>query len=187
MDQAEVERRAGAVPRQADCQLALARLLHEARRLTRAEAGTVFLREGDRLVFAIVQNDVLDRRVGGAGTWLKGEALSLTEPSIARYVALTSATVNIADAYHIPSARPYRFHRQVDATTGYRTRSLLAMPIHDGRGSVLGVLELINALNNVGGVMPFNKEHEAAVATLLANIARITPPAHSGRDADAPT
>src|SRR5438552_1695573 len=63
MDPDALARIGDALAAQPDRQRALELLLTEARRLTRAEAGTVYLREGDRLRFAAVQNDVLARRV----------------------------------------------------------------------------------------------------------------------------
>ncbi len=67
---------------------ALKRLLSEARRATRAEAGTVYLREGDQLHFAAVQNDVLAQRVGAAEAEgrLTAGPLDLSTPSLASYV-----------------------------------------------------------------------------------------------------
>src|SRR2546430_11826351 len=154
MDEDELARIREAFAKQPDLQHVLELLLSEARGLTMAEAGTVYLGEGNRLRCAAVQNDVLTHRLGSdeAERRMTADSLNLTEPSIADYVVLTPSPVNVVDAYEIPSDQPYRFDRHVDATTGYRTRSVLAIPIRDRRGSVFGVLELFNALNEVGGV-----------------------------------
>ena len=175
MDEDELARIREAFAKQPDVQHVLELLLSEARGLTHAEAGRVYLREGNRLRCAAVQNDVLTHRLGSdeAERRMTADSLNLVEPSIADYVALTPSTINVVDAYEIPSDQPYRLDRHVDATTGYRTRSVLAMPIRDRRGSVFGVLELINALNEVGGVIPFGKGQEATVAILLTTAARI--------------
>jgi GAF domain-containing protein len=177
MAQRELDRIAAALAAQPDAQHALQLLLTETRRLTRAEAGTVYLREANRLQFAAFQNDVLTRRLGAgeAERRLKGDPLTLTEPSIASYVLLTHGTVNLVDAYAIPLDRPYQFDRRVDAKTGYRTQSMLALPIRDGRGIVIGVLALINALNDIGGVIPFDPKRQAVVDTLLTYAARVMP------------
>src|SRR2546426_982893 len=83
MDPDALARIGDALAAQPDRQRALELLLTEARRLTRAEAGTVYLREGDRLRFAAVQNDVLARRFGTdeARRRLAAEPLALVEPS----------------------------------------------------------------------------------------------------------
>jgi len=173
-DRAELDRIWRALAAEPDRQQALELLLGEARRLTRAEAGTVYLREGEHLRFAASQNDVLARRLGPdeVRRRLTVAPLELTAPSIASYVALTRATVNIPDVYEIPLERPYTFDPQVDARNGYRTRSMLALPMRDGRGGVVGVLQLINALDAEGRVVAFDREQEAVADALLAWCAR---------------
>ena len=70
---------------------------------------------------------------------------------IAGYVARTGRSVNVPDAYQDP-----RFNRAVDEATGYRTRSLLCMPILDAGGRVFAVMELLNKL----GDRPFDEQDE---------------------------
>src|SRR5437667_2639525 len=174
MDPDALARIGDALAAEPDRQRALELLLTEARRLTRAQAGTVYLREGDRLRFAAVQNDVLARRFGPneARRRLAAEALALVEPSVASYVALTRAVVNIPDVYEIPLERPYGFDRHFDAVHGYRTQSMLAMPLRDGRGEVFGVIQLINARDDAGAVVGFDREGEELLAALLAQFTR---------------
>ena len=175
MDPDALARIGDALAAQPDRQRALELLLTEARRLTRAEAGTVYLREGDRLRFAAVQNDVLARRFGDdeARRRLAAEPLRLVEPSVASYVALTRGEVNIPDVYEIPPGRPYAFDRHVDAVNGYRTQSMLAMPLRDGRGEVVGVIQLINARDDGGTVVAFDREGEELLAALLTQFTRM--------------
>jgi putative two-component system response regulator len=176
-DQDELDRIGRALAAEPDPERVLTLLLSEARRLTHAEAGTVYLRRGDQLHLAVVQNDVLARRVGEDELQrrLQLAPLGLKESSIAGYVALARGSVNLPDVYKIPLERPYAFDPRMDAKHGYRTRSMLAMPVRDGRGAVFGVLQLINALNDVGEVVPFDQEREDFVAALLTHIARVTP------------
>jgi GAF domain-containing protein len=174
MDQDALTGIGDALAAEPDRQRALELLLTEARRLTRAEAGTVYLRERDRLRFAVVQNDVLARRFGAdeARRRLTAEPLALVEPSVASYVALTRGVVNIPDVYEIPLERPYGFDRHFDAVHDYRTRSMLAMPLRDGRGEVFGAIQLINALDPTGTVVAFDRDGEALVAALLTQFTR---------------
>ncbi len=173
-DRDEVARIGEALAAEPDSQHALERLLSEARRLTRAEAGSVYLRKGDELHFVAVQNDALARRLGADEVMrrLRGQPLGLREPSIAGYVALTRGKVNISDVYEIPLERPYEFDRLSDAKNGYRTRSMLAMPVRDARGTVVGVLQLINAIDEQGQVVPFDQASEEIVTALLGHVAR---------------
>jgi GAF domain-containing protein len=124
----------------------LSALLADARDKTRAEAGTVFVRDGTTLRFAASYNDVLATRLGqtGAQQQLTSYGLPLNERSIASYVLLTHTPVNIADAYAIPPGAPYTFNPQWDRRNEYRTRSILALPVRDADGQVFGVLQLIN-------------------------------------------
>src|SRR5713226_4865615 len=79
-----------ALTNERDLSTLLDRILTEARRFTRAEAGTLFLREKDELRFAVVQNERLLRRLGEAEMKrrLQAEPLKLSELSLAGYVAI---------------------------------------------------------------------------------------------------
>jgi len=153
----------------------LERLLTTARRLTRAEAGTVYVRRGEALDFVAVQNDLLAQQVGEDEVRRRVGArpLPLGENSIASYVMLTRSTVNLRDAYEIPVDRPYTLFREVDRNADYRTRSMLAMPLRDGKGRVFGVLQLINAIDGRGAVRPFSRDEQRMVQELAALTARL--------------
>jgi GAF domain-containing protein len=144
-------------------------LLAEARCRTGAEAGTIFLRQGDYLRFAVAENDVFVERFGDeeAQARLTGEPLSLAERSIASFAVLTRSIVNIPDVYAIPPGRLYAFNPRFDMKNEYRTRSVLVAPLRDGRGAVLGVLQLINRRTPQGNVVAFDDDSERVVRRLL--------------------
>jgi diguanylate cyclase (GGDEF)-like protein len=158
-----------------DLSVLLKMILLEARRFTRAEGGTLFLRDGDQLRFALVQNDHLADRLGEQEMQrrLQAEPLPLSETSLAGYVALTGEIVNLPDAYAIPPDRPYTFNRTFDERTNYRTRSVLVVPFQDPSGIILGVLELINALDErkEAVVVPFDPDYEDLVRSLASQAA----------------
>jgi len=145
----------------------LLNLLSAARRCTRAQAGTVYLQEADGLRFLVTQNDALARSMGHAGSadLLTRRPLRWTERSIAAYVAVKRTTLNIPDAYAIPPDKPYSFNRRIDRTTGFRTTSMLVVPLHY---PIDGVLQLINATSERGDVVPFSRAAEVAVLDMLA-------------------
>jgi diguanylate cyclase (GGDEF)-like protein len=151
----------------------LERIVAEARRVARAEAGTLFLREDDLLRFAVVQNDVLLRRMGEPEMrrCLAADPLALARPSLAGHVALTGRLINEPDAYRIAADRPYAFNWRIDAALGYDTRSVLVVPLQEPRGDVIGVLQLINARDAAGGVVPFAPELESLVRALASQAA----------------
>ena len=150
----------------------LERILTEARRFTRAEAGTLFLREADSLRFAVVQNDKLAKELGEEEMRrrLQVEPLSLRELSLAGHVALTGDILNLHDTYMIPPDRPYAHDSRVDARLNYRTQSILVVPLQDPAHNILGVLELINALDR-GRVVPFDSQYESLVRSLASQAA----------------
>jgi diguanylate cyclase (GGDEF)-like protein len=156
-----------------DLSVLLERILAEARRFTRAEAGTLFLREAGTLRSTVVANDALARRVGEREMrqLLHGQPVQLSVPSIAGYVAKTGNLVNVPDAYALPPDQPYTFDRQWDDRTGYRTHSVLAVPLQEPSGVILGVLQLINALNGKQEVIPFDPDYEDLVRALASQAA----------------
>jgi HD-GYP domain-containing protein (c-di-GMP phosphodiesterase class II) len=70
--------------------------------------------------------------------------VALNETSIAGYAALTGEIVNVADAYHLPAGTPYKISRSFDEKSGYRTKSMLVVPMRDHDQKVIGVIQLIN-------------------------------------------
>jgi len=150
------------------------RILTEARRFTHAEAGTIYLREGDHLRFAAVQNDMLARNLGEREMReLFPADLPLSKPSLAGYVALSRDILRLPDASDIPTDRPYAFDGAVDAQTGYRTRSVLVVPLVERTGNVIGVFQLINALDADHQIIPFDQDYEELIRALasLATVA----------------
>jgi GAF domain-containing protein len=153
----------------------LERVLVEAKALTRAEGGTLYLVRGDRLEFIMVHNDVLKIAMGGTkGVSPPFDALPLRDPltnepnhhNIATHVALTGDSINIADAY---TAEGFDFSgtRAFDAKTGYRSKSFMAVPLKNTAHDVIGVLQLINARDrSTRRVIPFDALLERAVASL---------------------
>ena len=162
-----------ALTNEPDLYALLGRILESARRFTRAEAGTLFLREGDHLRFAVVQNDFLEAKLGHAETRrrLQDARLSLAEPSLAGHVAKTGEVVNVADAYAIGVRQTLAFNRTVDATNDYSTRSVFGVPLRDPTGDVVGVLELINALDENAAIVPFDPDDEKPLRALASQAA----------------
>ena len=151
-----------------------ARILTEARRFTRAEAGTLYLRDGDHLRFGAVQNDILERRLGEQEMRrLFQSDLPLSVPSLAGYVALSRNIVRLSDVYEIPADRPYAFNPAIDVQTGYRTRSVLAVPLQEPTSNVIGVFQLINACDARNQVVPFDPDYDELIRALasLATVA----------------
>ncbi|HYW11114.1 MAG TPA: HD domain-containing phosphohydrolase [Longimicrobium sp.] len=117
-------------------------ILSKARQLTGSDAGSLYLVEDDehgepRLCFALSQNDSIDAP-------FQSFTLPLDTTSVAGYAAVTGETLRVADAYDLPADAPYRLNRSFDERFGYRTCSMLVVPMVDHTGTVVGVLQLIN-------------------------------------------
>lgn len=162
-----------AVASERDLYALLNRILEAARHFTRAEAGTLFLRDGDRLRFAVVQNDLVERKLARPELQQRFEAepLRLSEPSLAGHVAQTGEVLNIADAHTIGGHQTRAFNERFEVASDYATRSVLAVPLQDVTGSIVGVLELLNAVDDSGATVAFHREHEKLIRTLAAHAA----------------
>ena len=135
-----------ALSSQRDVRELLNLILAKAREITRADAGSLYLIEEDaeghrQLRFMLTQNDSLVFP-------FKEFTLPLAEDSMAGYTALRGKVVNFADAYHIRTEMPFHFNDNYDRESGYRTKSLLTLPMRNAKGEVLGVLQLINSKND---------------------------------------
>ena len=144
-------------------------ILSEARRVTRADAGTVYLTEDDELVFAYTQNDTLFPGSARMRHVYQHARVPINTLSIAGYAADTRKSLKIDDVRSLPSDTPYKFYANLDKESGYRTVSLLTVPLIL-KDRILGVLQLINHLNENNTPEPFDSEMEARV-NCLANIA----------------
>jgi HD-GYP domain-containing protein (c-di-GMP phosphodiesterase class II) len=148
----------------------LAMILAEARRFMRAEAGALYVVRKDHLLFDAAQNGRLaDDIVTGQ---LLGRTLPLDRNSLAGYVAQTGEVVRIDDTAHPPDGAPYRLNLDLDDLTGYRTRSLLAVPLRRPGGETVGVLELINHLDG-DEPAPF-PDADACGILAMASMAAVT-------------
>jgi len=131
-------------------------ILQEARRLAGCDAGSLYLTEevdGVRsLVFKLAQNDSVD-------VPFVESRLPLTPESVAGYVAVSGQELDIPDVYELPQSAPYRFNRSFDEQMGYRTRSMLVLPMRDYRDQIVGVLQFINRLEPTANQpVPFGPE-----------------------------
>lgn len=131
-------------------------LLRELRRMVRADAGAVYLVEGDHLRFVCTQSDSRPDMVQspkvkrGLIPLLKDFRMPLNGQALAAYSAREGKAVAIADVYEILETAPYRFDRTFDEKTGYRTRSMLVLPIGVTGEKPVGVIQAINHTGDPG-------------------------------------
>ncbi len=158
-------------------------ILTKSREFTRSDAGSIYLVErtplqrdqqrirlnnqppkpqGDlfqeQIRFSLAQNDTVS-------VPFRETTMEISKRSIAGYVALTGEIVNIEDAYHLPPDRPYVPNRKFDTDSGYRTKSILAVPMRNQKDKIVGVLQLINA----------KRDFNAKLASLSAVVQQVVP------------
>jgi HD-GYP domain-containing protein (c-di-GMP phosphodiesterase class II) len=116
-------------------------ILEKCRFVTGADAGAIYVVEGEEsrrmLRFKLTQNDSV--------TFDSREfVVPVSNKSISGAAALEKRPINIADVYELPPSSPFTFDRSFDLRTGYRTKSILALPLISQQGDVIGVIQLIN-------------------------------------------
>jgi HD-GYP domain-containing protein (c-di-GMP phosphodiesterase class II) len=151
-------------------------ILRRARQLVAADAGSLYLIEKDAhgahcLRFAVAQNDSVN------APW-KAIVLPLNPRSIAGAVALDGEVVVVDDAYALPPDGQLRHDQSFDQRFGYRTRSIVGIPMTTREGEVLGVLQLINRKPQAGiplqepeiasEVLPFSSEDVELLRSLAS-------------------
>ena len=148
--------------------------LSEARSLTQADAGSIFLVKGGELEFRHVQNDTLFGEKGAGAARYRNVSIPISEDSIVGFSALTKEIVVIDDAYNISSDVPYRFNDSFDRSSRYHTTSILTVPLVslDNQGLV-GVIQLINAQDAQGKVTGFSEQSRMWVRVFSNNAAAI--------------
>lgn len=150
----------------------LNRVLQEARRITRADAGSIYLVDDSRLAIEYVQNDTLRNRQSQRSRFeYFRQVLTIDTRSLAGYVALTRQALRISDAYQLPNPLPFSFNKAFDQASGYRTRSILTVPLVSGGSSVIGVLQIINAQDDEGRIIPFSREDQLMVSLFASQAA----------------
>jgi HD-GYP domain-containing protein (c-di-GMP phosphodiesterase class II) len=126
-----------------DTDVLLELILAKSREITCADAGSLYLVERgddgapDRLRFKLAQNDTVD-------VPFEEFTMPLDQSSIAGHVARTGRVVNVADAYRLPEGSAYRISRSFDEKSGYRTKSVLVVPMRDHQNAIIGAVQLIN-------------------------------------------
>lgn len=145
-------------------------ILAKARRHTSAEAGSIFIvrpsaDEPIELQAYSLQNDRIPVNQDKF-------SMSINTTSIAGYVASTGETVDIVDLYELSEDMPYSFNRSFDDSDGYRSTSMLAFPLKNYQGKVIGVVQLLNHIDGVSDMgtplyKPFDFNHTDDMKSLV--------------------
>jgi HD-GYP domain-containing protein (c-di-GMP phosphodiesterase class II) len=135
-----------------DTDALLTLILSKAREITQSDAGSIYVVEDaadgtPRLRFKLAQNDSV--RVP-----FTEFTLPIDDASVAGHVALTGAVLQLDDAYVLPPGSRFQFNREFDERVGYRSKSMLVVPMTTPQGKVIGALQLINCKRDPAAVFP---------------------------------
>lgn len=153
-------------------------ILLAAKELAGADAGTLYLVEDGRLKFEILRTDSLGIALGGTAAQKPAfPPIPLCRPDgapneemVVACAVIQDRTINIEDAYDSGS---YDFSgtRLFDSKTGYRSKSFLTVPMKNHENEIIGVLQLINAQDRSGNIVPFAPASQRLVESLASQAA----------------
>ncbi len=145
----ELTRVGVALSHERDLTTLLEMILSQARRITNSDAGSLYLAERTddngppkRLRFKLTQNFSLPNLPFSEST------IAVDHASLSGYVAATAQPLVIADVYLLPEDVTYKQNRYFDEKFGYRTKSMLVLPMRTHKDEIIGVLQLINRKRN---------------------------------------
>jgi len=166
-----------------DLDTLLEKILVEAQDITNADGGTLYYRnENDTLTFAIMRNDTLNIKLGGTtGMAPTLPPIHLYNPDNGRpnmetqsvYAVLRGKPINIDDVYMV-DIFDFKGTKAFDAANGYRTKSVITIPMLNHKNYAMGCLQLINAKDpKTGETIAFSKQAQDIVMSLASQAAII--------------
>jgi HD-GYP domain-containing protein (c-di-GMP phosphodiesterase class II) len=168
-----------ALSTQRDTESLLNLILQKSREITTSDAGSLYLVEENeqgekRLRFKLTQNESLKLP-------FTEFTMPINASSIAGYVALTGESLHLEDVYQVPPSLPFRFNPTFDKESGYRTKSMLVVPMKNPHREITGVVQLINCKRGWdmrvsrdtadAVVMPYPEARRALVSSLASQAA----------------
>lgn len=156
-----------ALTKETDYNRLLDKIVSEARQVTQCDGGTLYLLADNQLHHKIMQTKSLNIYEGSDGATVGIEPLELTKDHVSSYCALTTKTSNIEDVYH-SDLFDFSGPKKFDQVTGYKTKSMLVCPLISRQKKVVGVLQLINAVDREGQLVAFDARYEAIIESLAS-------------------
>lgn len=149
----------------------LASILENGMDITHCDASTLYLFEDGKLRFKIMKTLSQNISRGEDGELIDDmPPVPMTERNVCSYAALHREIINIPDVYN-DTRFDFSGPKKYDALTGYHTQSLLVIPIENNEDELIGVLQLLNAMDDEGNVIPFDSEYEIIIRSLGAQAA----------------
>lgn len=156
-----------------DKDILLEQILSYARKITSADAGSIYIKHGDMLEIQYAQNATKEKELApGQKLIYNYFTIPVNKASIAGYVATEKKPLNIPDYYDIPPNVPYSHNTKYDTDSGYYTQSMFTIPLISTSGECMGVLQIINKKGPGKKIVAFD-EIDAQLIKHFANTAII--------------
>ena len=155
------------------------KILVSSKKLSNADGGTLYLMSDDEknLEFKVVHTDSLNIQMGGKSGAITWPSVKLFNPDgsqnweqVAALCAISGKLINIPDVYE---AEGFNFEgtKKFDAGTGYRTTSMLVVPMKNHENKVIGVLQLLNKTNETNEIIGFTSDDEKLILSMSSQAA----------------
>ena len=142
-------------------------ILDKGMEITNCDASTLYLYENDELIFKYMKTLSMGVSRGMDGEPIDLPPVPIKEENVCSYAAIHREIVNIPDVY-ASSRFDFSGPRQYDNLTGYRTCSQLVVPLANNENELIGVLQLINAMDEEGNTIAFHEQYEIIIRALGA-------------------
>ena len=157
-----------------DLDILLESILTKAREISNADAGSIYIRDKSNLHFRVAQNDTLSKNLPkGKKLAYSTFTVDIDNSTISGYVANTGKILKIDNVYELSEEVPYKFGKKYDELSNYRTQSMLTIPLKTIHSHIVGVLQIINAKDSEGNIIPFD-EDIMPIIDFFANSAAIS-------------
>ncbi|MBQ1435158.1 MAG: GAF domain-containing protein [Clostridia bacterium] len=159
-----------AISNERDREALLSNILDTAMDLSKCDAGTLYLYEEDGLHFCRMVTRSQNIRQGGHDAPIALPPVPMDEAYVCSWAAIHNKAINVAD---VRSDTHFDFSgsKRYDDMTGYRTKSMLVVPMQSDKGQLVGVMQLINALDEDGRIIPFPHDIELIVGAIASQAA----------------
>lgn len=146
-------------------------ILEDTCKLCKADAGTFYLKNDNKLEFRVSRNLTLEEKMGKKNFLesISPHALPISNKSIAGWSAKNKKILNIKDLNSIKNC-PYCHNTEFEEKTGYKCKSMLTVPIIDREQKLIGVFQLMNKTGK-WEITPFSKADEKLAKSLSSQAA----------------
>ncbi len=142
-------------------------ILKESMFISNCDGGTLYMVEGDELVFRHVytKSKYVEMDSSSGATLIP--PVPMERSYVCAYCAMLQKKMNIPDVYR-SNEFDFSGTKKYDKMNNYRTQSMLVMPLVVADGDVMGVIQLINSMDGEGRVMPFTADQERLVSAVCS-------------------